>query len=70
MEKEYRTDVDDYLLGRITKIKASSNLELETIEAHGIINEATKHAKTDAQTKIRNCDFLLEINRRQNEKVK
>lgn len=62
--KQFTTDVDQYLFDRATKIKASSELELETIEMHepkrGVpMNEASIYAKADAQTKIATANYLL-----------
>ena len=54
-------DIDEYLIDRYNKIKNKSELELETIEAHGEINPSTKRAKADAETKLKLTTYLLKI---------
>lgn len=54
-------DIDEYLIERYNKIKNKSELELETIEAHGIINQETSRAKADAETKLKLTNYLLKV---------
>lgn len=54
-------DIDEYLTNRYKSIKNQSELELETIEAHGIINPETSRAKTNAKTKLKLTNYLLNI---------
>jgi hypothetical protein len=54
-------DIDEYLTKRYTTIKNKAELELETIEAHGIINPETLRAKADAETKLKLTTYLLRI---------
>lgn len=54
-------DIDEYLITRYEAIKNKAELELETIEAHGIINPETLRAKADAETKLKLTNYLLKI---------
>lgn len=54
-------DIDEYIITRYEAIRNKAELELETIEAHGIINPETSRAKADAETKLKLTNYLLKV---------
>lgn len=55
------TDIDKYLINRYKSIKNKAELELETIEMYGEINQASKIAKADAKIRINLTNYLLKV---------